>query len=252
MPAHYCWTPRGNVFIDGFWDYPLARRGVIFAPVHFHRTVYSRPGFVYTPSVIIDAGFLTSHFFVQPHNHHYYFGDYYADRYTRFGFQPWFAFQRTRGWHDPIFVHQRWHHSRDGDDWADRLAANHRFFAEREDLRPRHTFAEQAQFTKQLAQRSDANLPKNFAQQVALGASVRDVLKGETRLAQTFERIPDAQRRELRDRTTQMRDLAQQRVQTEAKADRQADGRTQPGAEGRDLGRFKLPALDGVGRDVNE
>lgn len=31
-PAHYSWTPAGAVFVSGYWDYPLARRGQLFAP----------------------------------------------------------------------------------------------------------------------------------------------------------------------------------------------------------------------------
>src|SRR4051812_15419016 len=50
VPAHYRWTPVGYVFIDGYWDYPLARRGVLFTPVYFSRTVLVQPGFVYTPA----------------------------------------------------------------------------------------------------------------------------------------------------------------------------------------------------------
>src|SRR5262249_4194811 len=33
MPAHYVWTPSGCVFSDGYWDYSLRRRGLLFAPV---------------------------------------------------------------------------------------------------------------------------------------------------------------------------------------------------------------------------
>jgi hypothetical protein len=29
-PAHYVWTPRGHIFVGGFWDYAVERRGVIF------------------------------------------------------------------------------------------------------------------------------------------------------------------------------------------------------------------------------
>ena len=36
MPAHYVWTPRGYVFVDGYYDYSVARRGVLFAPVYFN------------------------------------------------------------------------------------------------------------------------------------------------------------------------------------------------------------------------
>jgi len=32
-PAHYVWAPRGYVFVDGYWDYSIDRRGLLFAPV---------------------------------------------------------------------------------------------------------------------------------------------------------------------------------------------------------------------------
>ena len=52
VPAHFRWTPAGYVFIDGYWDYPLATRGVLFAPVVFVRPV--RPAFVYTPVYVVS------------------------------------------------------------------------------------------------------------------------------------------------------------------------------------------------------
>src|SRR5262249_11275619 len=39
IPAHYVWTPYGYVFIDGYWDFELERRGLIFAPVYFVQPV---------------------------------------------------------------------------------------------------------------------------------------------------------------------------------------------------------------------
>src|SRR5262249_13672912 len=45
VPAHYVWTPAGCVFVEGFWDYALARRGLCFAPVYFTQAGYTRPGF---------------------------------------------------------------------------------------------------------------------------------------------------------------------------------------------------------------
>ena len=29
VPAHFCWTPLGYVFVDGYWDFILAMRGVL-------------------------------------------------------------------------------------------------------------------------------------------------------------------------------------------------------------------------------
>ncbi|MFM9115596.1 MAG: hypothetical protein ACKOU6_05485, partial [Planctomycetota bacterium] len=40
VPSRYVWTPLGYVFIDGFWDYSVRRRGVLYAPVRIN------PGFV--------------------------------------------------------------------------------------------------------------------------------------------------------------------------------------------------------------
>ena len=45
-PARYVWSPAGFVFVDGYWDYPLATRGVLFAPVYFDRRVIVQPAFV--------------------------------------------------------------------------------------------------------------------------------------------------------------------------------------------------------------
>ena len=48
MPAHYVWTPRGYIFVGGFWDYPVERRGILFAPVYFDAGMYANfPGFIY-------------------------------------------------------------------------------------------------------------------------------------------------------------------------------------------------------------
>src|SRR4051812_5164203 len=52
IPAHYRWTPAGYVFLDGYWDYPLANRGVLFAPVYIPPAIYAAPAYVYTPTVV--------------------------------------------------------------------------------------------------------------------------------------------------------------------------------------------------------
>ena len=53
MPAHYVWTPGGYLFVDGYWDLPVASRGLMFAPVYYPQPVYAQPGFVFTPSITI-------------------------------------------------------------------------------------------------------------------------------------------------------------------------------------------------------
>ena len=41
VPAHYVWTPIGYVFVEGYWDYPLQQRGVLFCPVYIPPTYYA-------------------------------------------------------------------------------------------------------------------------------------------------------------------------------------------------------------------
>lgn len=53
-PAHYVWTPAGAVFMAGYWDYPLARRGLLFAPAPIERAAGDQAGFRFTPQAAIN------------------------------------------------------------------------------------------------------------------------------------------------------------------------------------------------------
>src|SRR5262249_22806717 len=74
--AGYAWPPAGYVFCDGYWDYPLAHRGVLFAPVVFARPIYTRPAYVYTPVYVVSEPCMVGALFVRRGHSHYYFGDY--------------------------------------------------------------------------------------------------------------------------------------------------------------------------------
>ena len=56
-PAHYIWTPSGCIFVEGFWDYPLEQRGLLFAPCRFGVEFFSRHG-RFIPSFVIQPDFL--------------------------------------------------------------------------------------------------------------------------------------------------------------------------------------------------
>jgi len=110
-PAHYRWTPLGYVFIDGYWDYPLATRGVLFTPVYFPRPIFA-PGYMYTPAYVVAETMLFGALFVRGGHSSYYFGDYYDAAYARGGYTPWcapalrgnVAVLPARGWHyDPLW-----------------------------------------------------------------------------------------------------------------------------------------------------
>ena len=142
VPSHYTWAPRGYVFVDGYWDYSIARRGVLFAPVYFDAGVYTRRDYYYSPSTVISVDVFSDHLFVRPRYHHYYFGDYYDASYTDAGFYSRFAFQSSRYGYDPIYAHQRWEHRQDRD-WEVRLETDFRHRRDHIEARPPRTLRAQ-------------------------------------------------------------------------------------------------------------
>jgi hypothetical protein len=142
VPDHYVWTPSGYVFVDGYYDYSVPRRGVVFAPVYFDRGLRTQSGFSYSPSTVINPGVFVSHLFLRPGSGHYYFGDYYGSNYENAGFSPWFSFHSSRRGYDPIFASQRWQHRNDRG-WEQRAEANFQNLRDNEDARPPRTWAAQ-------------------------------------------------------------------------------------------------------------
>jgi hypothetical protein len=142
VPAHYVYAPRGYVFVDGYWDYSVGRRGVLFAPVYFDAGVYAQPGFSYSPATVIDLGMLANHLFLRPQYQHYYFGDYYAANYQAAGFYPSYSYNSGRYGYDPIYAHERWQHRQDGQ-WEHRVAADFQNRRDHEEARPPRTWAAQ-------------------------------------------------------------------------------------------------------------
>ena len=117
MPAHYRWTPGGYVFIDGYWDYPLGSRGVLFSPCYIPPALYATPGYVYTPTYIVREPCLYGAFFCRRGYGSYYFGDYFAPSYASIGFTSWSghvsATVRLGGYHDPLFSYYSIGYARD-------------------------------------------------------------------------------------------------------------------------------------------
>jgi hypothetical protein len=105
-PPCYTWTPSGYLFVDGYWDAPLADRGLLFAPVCFNQPLWQTPGWTFRPSYCIDPGALLSSLFVGPSYGNYYFGDYYGPSYRQQGFRPWFT--AGRNYYNPLFSYYAW------------------------------------------------------------------------------------------------------------------------------------------------
>ena len=136
-PAYYVDTPRGSVYIDGYWDWTIGRRGVLFAPVYIRRSVWERPHYVYSPSIVIQIDLLTVHLFISPRYGHYYFGDYYGAEYSRRGIYPWFEYHKKHRGYDPIYAHERWSQSRTDTHWEEHVRENYDYRVKHADARPR-------------------------------------------------------------------------------------------------------------------
>ncbi len=142
VPASYYWSPRGWVFSNGYWDYRLDRRGMLFAPVYFSTAIYRRPGFVYTPSVVIDAALATFSFFVRPDYAHYYFGDYCAAQYDRLGIYPWFDVRKYPGYrYDPLLTYYGWRNRTTDPNWLKNIQGWHAYYRAHPNQRLPHDLA---------------------------------------------------------------------------------------------------------------
>jgi Planctomycete cytochrome C/WXXGXW repeat (2 copies) len=138
VPARYVFTPAGYLFVDGYFDYELARRGVLFAPVIFRRG-FVAPGFVFTPSVVLNTHRLTEFLFVNSPCGCYCFGDYFGASHVQAGIFPWFAFHMSSLGYDPFFAFASWAHHTDVG-WHERLVSDFRAFRDDARLRPPRTF----------------------------------------------------------------------------------------------------------------
>ncbi len=256
IPAHYVWCPSGYIFVDGYYDHEIEERGTLFAPVYFNQVVWSRP-YYYTPSIAWSAHVLTNHFWVRPHYHHYYYGDYYADRYTNWGIRPWhlsFTFGRVS--YDPIYSYHRWrhhhghhHHHDDHDhhdrDWDRHVRERYDYYRSNEGFRPPRTYRDQIQFANRIDNRNvirDSVIAAPVTQivnnniDITNNSAINNIVRENFRNSKQFTRIDQTQRRQAARQAEQMRNVVQERRQTEtrdnlAQVDR---AEREPGKKGED------------------
>jgi hypothetical protein len=57
--AGYNWTPNGCANVGGYWDYSLANRGLLFAPVCFNHSWGNLHGRSFCPNTVVNPQFLT-------------------------------------------------------------------------------------------------------------------------------------------------------------------------------------------------
>ena len=210
MPAHYVWTPSGYIFIAGHWDYALARRGVLFAPVYFSAPIYVRPRYVFAPVVVIEPSLLTVNFFVRPSYCHYYFGDYYGANFVSLGFSPWFS-AGVRVGYDPLFTYYRWDHRGDRG-WEVGVRDHFAYMRDHPDARPPRTFVQQTTIVNNITINKNSNV-KNIAIGAPLNQYVRNAnVNGGAK----FVNVSNQQRQLIAQDAMKSQDIARERAKIEA------------------------------------
>jgi hypothetical protein len=228
VPAHYVWAPRGYVYVDGYWDYNINRRGVLFAPVYFNADVYGRRGFSYSPSTVIDLSVFGNHLFMRPQYQHYYFGDYYAANYRGAGFYPGFSINIGRFGYDPIYARNRWQHRQDSG-WEHRQQAEFQNRRDHEEMRPPRTWAAQRAMDARAAQ------PGGIGPMIA--APLDDFRRSKD-IPMRFQPVDPTERQQYSQRAQEVQRLRDERQKLESNV-----ARTPADTHPKDFvpGRAKLP-----------
>src|SRR5262249_23152906 len=80
---------------------------LLFAPVAFAAPAARPPRFV--PAHVVREECLLGALFVRPRDHHYYFGDYFEQRYEKQGYVPWTRYHLPGAEWDCLFAYYRQH-----------------------------------------------------------------------------------------------------------------------------------------------
>ncbi|MHB8951838.1 MAG: hypothetical protein ACYC4U_02540 [Pirellulaceae bacterium] len=143
VASRYNWTSRGCVYVPGYWDHSLARRGFLFAPVYFRSPIFYQPGYRYRPTYWIGADALLLHMFVAPRYNHLFFGDYYSPFYRQRHFYPSYHYHGLHRGYASLYGYYDHHYRRRGIDYGGRMRQWHDYYARNVDLRPAHTYGRQ-------------------------------------------------------------------------------------------------------------
>ena len=238
IPAHYIASPGGYIFVEGYWDYPLEQRGVLFAPVQIDPTVIG-PDWTYSPQYVVQPDFLLGALFVRPDYCHYYFGDYFDPGDQESGFVPWIDYRPSRGSFDPNFAYYRQRFRGDGT-WENNLRQLYAGRTSGDIARPPRTLGQQNMDVRNITANKTANervhkdLNLSNIQNVSvvtpfsrmnntritnlasLGSSKSDVHKIEDHVIK-METVPKERKAEISKAVTAYRGTAQQREQVESK-----------------------------------
>lgn len=206
IPSRYVWTSRGYVFVDGYFDYNVDRRGVLYAPVYFKSNIYAQRSFRFSPVTVINPTVFANHLFLRPNYGHYYFGDYYGANYLTQGFSPWFSYHNRNSGYDPFYAQQRWQHRSD-QQWNQRKETEYAQRRDNERNRPPRDLRTQ----RERFGRGGNALDDSFRV-----GSTWDELVQRKAIPQRFQPLAPDARQQLGKRGQEIRVLNEQRLKLES------------------------------------
>ena len=217
VPSHWVWTPGGYVLVEGYWDRVPARRGMLFAPIHYRRPIYTEVHYVYSPTIVIQIEALLGNLFSRPRHSHYYFGDYYESDYDRRGIYPWYECNRPRhGWYDPIYSYEGWRHRSEESHWRDSERKDYEYRRDHREARPPRTYAAEAAPLR--------GVPDSRHPNIVMAQSLTQIINNQTTIINTnttniqIVKVDPASRTRIAQQDKELRQLRDERSRWETEA----------------------------------
>ena len=137
QPACYVASPKGYIFVSGYWDYEPVVRGTLSAPILFRADIYRAPGFrVRAFYPISRPATVLMHLFARNGYRCYFFGDFYDARYAAAGYRPWYRSAKPNLSSVSMLSYYQWKYHREGLAFYDVMLGYHEFFEATPAARP--------------------------------------------------------------------------------------------------------------------
>ncbi len=219
VPPHYVWSPSGFLFVPGYWDVPIASRGLMFAPVYYPQPVYQQPGFTFAPSISIVGSAVTANLFVQASTNQYLFGDFYAQNYVSFGIMPWFSFTFATGrpaFYDPLFSFYAVVNLRQNPNWIVEVRQQYALRRDHIELRPPRTYLEQTRLIERnvsITRNIDITRNVNVVDHRSMAMPLSKLAEVDRNMR--LVRVEAAERRQWQQKAAELHQFREQRAQQE-------------------------------------
>lgn len=243
IPSHFVWTPRGCIYVAGYWDRRLPLRGLCFAPVYIPRTTYSVTSWRWQPTVVLNSQVVLHNLFVQPSYNHYVFGDYYGVPFSNSRTVPAYLYHQRRGSFDPLISYYTAYNARQGHDLNRWYGSQFSELSRNPSKRPPHNFHSMHEEGRGRSHQSNASL-SDFAYPL----SILSKLDGAPRISS----VSPSFKQELRNRDSERKQLSIDRRTLERQpvdiARSASPNRLNNLDAIKDVKSLRLPSISGVDR----